>query len=286
MEKPTFDTFFSEDEKAWLENLAGFWYGEEGGYRPFTEDSDLAALCAHIANRLLDDEPKEVEWVLERSEKDLPRYWHDDTLRRVALMGLEYGVAREDGACANFLGAMHVLGELVEKDLARAVELFEIGERKGIAQSAVNLGYSYEYGWLGDPDYVKAYMQYAKVAALGEHPEALYKLGDMYSRAKVVGRDLRVAYLLYEKSYEKAGDNLALKAQGAFRMAQLIEDPANKEWDIPYDPMRALELFQLAERGLRIDIAHGQTYYKKRLREAIEGQERIRQMLENGEVDL
>ena len=43
--------------------------------------------------------------------------------------------------------------------------------------------------------------------------------------------------------------------------------------------MRALELYQLAERGLRVDIAHGQTYYEKRLQEALEGQERMRELL-------
>ena len=37
--------------------------------------------------------------------------------------------------------------------------------------------------------------------------------------------------------------------------------------------MSALELYQLAERGLRVDIAHGQTYYEKRLQEALEGQQ-------------
>ena len=46
--------------------------------------------------------------------------------------------------------------------------------------------------------------------------------------------------------------------------------------------MRALELYQLAERDLRIDIAHGQTYYGKRLQEAMEGQERMREVLGDG----
>lgn len=167
-----------------------------------------------------------------------------------------------------------------------ATQLYELGERKGIAQSAVNLGYAYEYGWLGEPDYERAFKQYAKVASLGEHPEALYKMGDMYSRAKVVEKDLRVAYLLWEKSFQKAGDNLALKAQGAFRMAQMMEDPASEEWDVKYDPMQAFALYQLAERGLRIDIAHGQDYYRKRLSEAIEAQGRLRALLDSGEVEL
>lgn len=276
--------YFSEEELAWLRNLEGFWYGDE--YEPFTDDDELARVCANMAQRILDEYPRGLEWILEKDEKLIYRYGDDPTFCRLALMGLEYGVAMEDGPCANYLGALHVRGVLVEQDYARAVELYELGERKGIAQSAVNLGYAYEYGWLGEPDYVRAYMQYAKAASLGEHPEALYKLGDMYSRAKVVEQDLRVAYLLWEKSYQKAGDDLEQKCQGAFRMAQLMEDPANREWDVPYDPMKALELYQLAERGLRLAVAHGYGYYAKRLRESIEGQERVRAFLESGEYEL
>ncbi len=282
----TFERYFGEEDIAWLENLANYWGGEEDGYRPFTDDDDLACFCARLAQNILDDEPRSFEWLLEHNDRLFRHHAEDPTFRRVVLMGLEYGAAREDGPCANYLGALHVLGTMVPQDYRRAVELYEIGERKGVAQSAVNLGYAYEYGWLGEPDYVRAFMQYAKCASLGEHAEALYKLGDMYARAKVVRQDLRVAFLLWEKSFEKAGDDLAIKAQGAFRMAQLMEDPANQEWDIRYDPMRAFELYQLAERGLRIDIAHGQAYYRKRLREAIEGQERIRAMLESGEIEL
>ena len=47
--------------------------------------------------------------------------------------------------------------------------------------------------------------------------------------------------------------------------------------------MLALELYQLAERGLRLAVAHGYEYYRKRLREAIEGQERVRVLLESDE---
>ena len=45
-------------------------------------------------------------------------------------------------------------------------------------------------------------------------------------------------------------------------------------------PLRALALYQRAEIGLRIDIANGMTYYAKRLREAIEGQEKARELVE------
>lgn len=56
----------------------------------------------------------------------------------------------------------------------------------------INLGYLYEYGHLGEPDYEASFKQFAKVMALGDFPEAIYKVGDAYSRARVVERDLRI----------------------------------------------------------------------------------------------
>lgn len=69
-------------------------------------------------------------------------------------------------------------------------------------------------------------------------------------------------------------------------MAGLMEDSANRGWDAPYDPMQVLELYQLAEHGLRITVAYGFDYYGKRLREAIEGQERVRTLLDSGEWEF
>jgi hypothetical protein len=143
----------------------------------------------------------------------------------------------------------------------------------------INLGYIYEYGRVGEPDHMAAYMQYAKVCALTQNSEAHYKMGDMYSRGKVVPRDLRLAFGLYDRSFGFAEDEVE-QAQPAIRIANIISDPENVRLGIPYDPMAALGLYQLAERGLRMDIAQGATYYRKRLREAIEGQERMREVLD------
>ena len=161
-----------------------------------------------------------------------------------------------------------------------------MAERKGVDRAMLNLGYVYEYGRCGAPDHLKAFMQYAKVAALTGHTEALYKMGDMYSRAKAVERDMRSAWRLYESSLEAAGNDVVAQAQPAFRIAELVGNKEMGEFGIPYDPMRALALYQLAERGLRIDIAHGQTYYARRLQQAIAGQERMREVLDGPDVVL
>lgn len=277
------EEYFGEADLAFLENLAGYWRAGENGaaYVPFTDDDDLASFAAKLAEMLLAAEVSMFEHVL---ESDAYAYFEDATFVRLALLGLEYGVACGDGHCANYLGAMYYMGNVVEQDYFRAKELYEIAERKGSVQAMVNLGYIYEYGRVGTPDHVKAYMQYAKVAAISEHSEALYKLGDMYSRGKAVKRDLWAAYSLYERSLAYA-DDVAQEAQPAIRIAKLISNPENLQWEIPYDPMRALELYQLAERGLRVDIAQGMTYYARRLEEAIAGQERMRELLD-GELKL
>ena len=155
----------------------------------------------------------------------------------------------------------------------------------GSLQSLVNLGYIYEYGRTGAPDFQKAYECYSLAAALAPSFEAAYKLGDMYARGKAVDRDMHRAHMLWERSLDLS-QNVVERAQPAIRIAQLLVDPECERWGIDADPLRALKLFQDAEVGLRIDIADGQYYYKKRLREAIEGQEVARSRVEEEDSDL
>lgn len=213
-------------------------------------------------------------------DTDLARMCREsDDTRRVVLLSLHVGVALGDAACANYLGALYYMGGVVGRDYARAKELYELADSKGLVQGMINLGYVYEYGRVGEPDYMRAYTQYAKAAAIAGHFEALYKLGDMYARGRLGKPDLRVALALYDRSLSEA-EGLVAQAQPAFRIAELFSDSGNANAGIPYDPMGALGLYQLAERGLRIDIAHGQTYYRDRLQKAIEGQERMRELLD------
>ena len=62
--------------------------------------------------------------------------------------------------------------------------------------------------------------------------------------------------------------------------------PDGEDVGTPYDVIQAFGLYQPAERGLRIDIAHGSDHYRPRLRETLEAQERIRALLDAGEVEL
>lgn len=201
-----------------------------------------------------------------------------EVLEKVVL-GYRVGIANGSAACMNDLGALYYRGDGVEQDYVKAAELYEMAADAGCYQSIVNLGYIYEYGRTGEPDFSKAYQWYSLAAALAPSSEAVYKLGDMFSRGKAVPRDMRKAHLLYERSLDLANGDVE-RAQPAMRIARMLIDPNSSSYGVVHDPLRALSLFQLAEVGLRIDIANGQYYYAKRLQEALDGQEKARALLE------
>lgn len=209
----------------------------------------------------------------------------DPSVADVLLAGYRLGITFGSDACMNALGAHYYLGDIFEQDFTKAKELYQMAVDHGNLQSLINLGFIYEYGRTGKPDFQKAYECYSLAAALAPSFEAAYKLGDMYARGKAVDRDMRKAHMLWERSLDLS-QNVVERAQPAIRIAQLLVDPECDRWGIDADPLRALKLFQDAEVGLRIDIADGQHYYRKRLREAIEGQEVARSLVEEEDSEL
>lgn len=204
----------------------------------------------------------------------------NESFKQVLLVGLRMGVEANDAACANVLGALYYTGDIVEQNYAKAAEYYEIAANLGYVQAIVNLGYIYEYGRIGQPDYAKAYMYFSFAAAASQDAEALYKMGDMFSRGKGVEQSKRAALTLWQSSFDNATTD-EIKAQPALRMAQVLVNPDECEaLGLQFDPLTALQLFQLAEIGLRQSIANGLTYYEKRLGEAVEGQERARALLD------
>lgn len=195
------------------------------------------------------------------------------------ILGYKVGIANGSAACMNDLGALYYMGDLMEQSYAKAAELYEMAADAGCYQSIINLGYIYEYGRIGEADHTKAYQWYSLAAALAPSCEAVYKLGDMFSRGKAVSRDMKKAYRLYEHSLDLACNKVQY-AQPAIRIAKMLIDPESSSYGIKPDLLRALALFQQTEIGLRIDIADGQTYYTKRLQEAIEGQTQARTLID------
>lgn len=203
----------------------------------------------------------------------------DENVARAFELALRFGISQKNGNCANNLGAAYYLGSVVEQDYEKAAELYKLAMQWGCYQSIVNLGYIYEYGRIGEPDYAEAYRYYSLAASLAPGSEAAYKLGDMFARGRFVKKDVKCAAQLWRRSYDLAQD-IVERAQPAIRLAQLIVGADCEEAGLEPDMLHALMLFQQAEIGLRIDIEDGQVYYRKRLAEAIEGQQVARARLD------
>lgn len=208
----------------------------------------------------------------------------DKALKEIIVTGLELGIQQDNAACATELGALYYAGQIVSQDYKAAKDLYELAMSLGSVQGATNLGYIYEYGRTAEPNYINAYRCYSFAATLGDAPEALYKMGDIFSRGKAFGRDIRAAFQLWTKSFEVAKNlgDIENQAQAAIRLAPYyLESDKADEVNIESDEFCALRLYQIAEAGIRLSIKGGLTYYEKRLQQAIQGQEAARCQLDS-----
>ena len=243
-----------------------------------TSTTDIATYLSRV---ILSDDDEEFYSFVDRFKLLLDEKCKDTpTLREVIELGLRHFVSQGNDECACLYGALLYSGMIFEQDYARAKEVYETAVELGSNQALINLGYIYEYGRVGKPDYNKAYEIFARAAALEGDFESYYKLGDMYSRGRGVEQNLDVASSLWLKSYE-VGERPAQKCHSAFRLAKAFISDNAEEYGLDYDPMAALVLFQEAEVGYRIEIHNDADYYKKNLAESIEGQEMARKQLEN-----
>ncbi len=195
-----------------------------------------------------------------------------DTLRRA----YECGVACNHAGCyCNLANLYHKTdGSGSEQDYAIAVELYEKGSDLGDSQASVNLGYIYYYGRGCAVDYTKAYECYSRAALACEHPEALYKLGDLYAVGKGVRQSDWMAWLMYSKAYEK-GKGTVFECRAAHHVADMLM--TGIEGKLDKDPQRALKLYTEAEISYYDAIDEGLHYYRGCLRKAIEGQQKARE---------
>lgn len=203
----------------------------------------------------------------------------DPDVGRAVAIGYKMGVSLKNAPCANNLGTLYYLGELVEQDYAKAAQLFQLAIDWGSRQSLINLGYIYELGSTGEPDYQKAYQCYALAVALEPSCEALCKLGDMYACGMAVDRDLGVANDLWERAFDEAEDVTEV-AQAALRLGKLYLEPEAEELDVESPALQALSLFQQAEIGLRTAIDQGVLSAREQLQATIDGQAEARQRLD------
>lgn len=193
---------------------------------------------------------------------------------------LEAGAASGNGGCCCNLANLYHMGcSACPADYATARELYLKGRELGDMQSAVNLGYMYYYGRGGEPDLAAAYECYAVAAACAHHPEAYCKLGDLYAHGKFVSKNDPIAWTLYKRAYELAGDD-PLYARPAHHMADYLMHGIEGVLEKDYDS--ALLLYSQAERGYyNLIYNEGLGYYKRQLAQAIEGQQKARQAIQD-----
>ncbi len=284
--KLTPEEYFSADDYEWLSKVSDYIRDDPERF-VFADDGEAAEVCSNYAADILNDGYGWFLDALQDEGDDVQRFADESDFGRCLVLCLRYCIdVQENVHAMRWLGFLHQIGRFVEHDAHEAARLYKMAEMKGDCQSMINIGYLYGYGHLGEPDHEASFKQFVKVMGLGNYPEAIYKVGDAYARAQVVEKDLRTAYKLYKKCYDNCGNLVGVKANAAFRLAELIIDPDNKEWGIPYDPVLALHYYQVAEIGLRIEVANDSPWYAERLKQAIAGQDHARALMDEMGVDL
>lgn len=248
---------------------------EESGYAALTGEDAFDAIQGICEAALAGD----FKWMLRQvvmDEVNIARHKGSPAFRGLLRRAYEHAVASGDaGACCNLGNMYHETdGTGPAEDYAAAAALYELGADRGDVQSSVNLGYIYYYGRGTGVDYARAYECFSRAALSNGHPEALYKLGDLYAGGRGVRRSDPMAWRLYSRALENAAGSI-FECRAAHHVADYLMEGV--EGTVDPDPERALELYVRAELGYYAAIDAGLDYYGGCLGQAIEGQSRARE---------
>ena len=149
------------------------------------------------------------------------------------------------------LGAFYYTGEteFVEQDYKKAVYYYNESMNKKTIEfnyntdALNNLGYCYYYGRIGEKDYKKAFLYFGKAAYLN-HPNAMYKIGDMYNNGIYVEKNIETAFYWYKKSYNYSRGDDYINASVAHRIGKAYIDGEVVEKNL----LKALKYLSIAER--------------------------------------
>jgi len=150
------------------------------------------------------------------------------------------------------LGAFYYGGEteFVEQDYKKAVYYYNKSMNKKTIEfkyntdALNNLGYCYYYGRIGEKDYKKAFLYFGKAAYLN-HPNAMYKIGDMYNNGIYVEKNIETAFYWYKKSYNYSKNDDYINASVAHRLGKAYIDGEAIEKNL----LKALKYLNIAERN-------------------------------------
>ena len=154
----------------------------------------------------------EMQALIDREEwsdlLDWAREHHDDQRPGMGLKVLDaYELCSKAGLddygdIALDIGALYYSGLSVPQDYAKAMEYYEQSARMGNLRALGNLGYCYYYGRSVPQDYAKAYHYFILGVLLGNDPNCLYKLGDMYLNGYHVAANEDYAFQLYQRAWD------------------------------------------------------------------------------------
>ncbi len=102
------------------------------------------------------------------------------------------------------LGDMFLTGFSTEVNVEAALELYKIAAGKGEIAAFTRLGTLYLDGIEVDADFSVAYDYFSLGVLLGDDPECLYRLGDMYREGKHVDTNETFAFRLYVRALNVA----------------------------------------------------------------------------------
>ena len=136
----------------------------------------------------------------------------------------EFAAAAEakDPAGQHLLASLYYQGHGVEKNLVRAVELFEEAAKKGYAPSLHNLGLMHSKGDGVARDMKKAVYYYTEAGKKGDLPSA-YQLGQLYRKGEEVGQDFVKAAAYYKFAAERGHVSAANEYGLLFAQGQGVE---------------------------------------------------------------
>ena len=201
---------------------------------------------------------------------------------------LQILVENNDSEAQLVLGAFYYTGEteFVEQNYEKAVHFYtESMNRKTMdynynTDALNNLGYCYYYGRLGEKDYKKAFLYFGKAAYLN-HPNAMYKIGDMYNNGIYINKNIETAFYWYKKSYNYSKNDDYISASVAQRIGMAYIEGEAVEKNL----LKALKYLQIAEikyynLAVNKPIINNSIYVNKPLKTTQELLENIRRKLD------
>ena len=208
------------------------------------------------------------------AEADKPEPWTDEIIQFMEKILLAEIADGNDDAM-NTLGAFYYDGRRgFEQSFTIAMKYYNMAAANGNRQAQENLGYCYYYGRDGEVDYEKAFHYFA-LGAFDGHLISLYKIGDMYYNGYYVKKNLKEAFVIYERCIENMTEEAESYVAGPvlLRLGNMYLNGEGTE----KNTRTALACYQSAERFLySMVVDDGNYMYKKSLKQAIEGQEKAR----------